>query len=245
MRKYILYLFIPIFISSLFLGKKLVFGATVPYQIQAGDTLSSIAQAFATNIKTLMTINTLHNPNQIIAGHILLVPSAITSLPKGAKALVSTLTAYTDGYQSTGKVPGDPGYGITADGAIATQGVTIAVDPSVIPLGTKVFIPGIGERIAQDTGGLIRGNRIDVFYRQEQTAIAFGVKPNQIVYILPNGVTTSKLMHFTPLHFVSRSMHHAIHPLSHPIKKQPIHFSDCLNAFTETLVMRFDALFSS
>ena len=236
MRKYFLYLILPIFISSLFFGK-LVFGATVPYQIQAGDTLSSIAQAFATNVTTLMTINRLRNPNQIIAGQILFVPSAIASLPKGAKALVSTLTAYTDGYQSTGKVPGDPGYGITADGAIATQGITIAVDPSVIPFGTQVYIPGIGKRIAQDTGGLIRGNRIDVFYRQEQAAIAFGVKPNQIVYILPNDVTASKPTHATALHFELRTRH--------PGKKQPLHHSDCLNAFTETLVMRFDALFSS
>lgn len=52
---------------------------------------------------------------------------------------------------------------ITASGAPLTGGVSIAVDPSVIPMGQKVYIEGYGERVAQDTGGAIRGNHIDMF----------------------------------------------------------------------------------
>lgn len=52
----------------------------------------------------------------------------------------------------------------------------IAVDPSVIPLGSKVYVEGYGEAIAGDTGGAIKGNRIDVFIPSKQDAINFGVK---------------------------------------------------------------------
>ena len=52
----------------------------------------------------------------------------------------------------------------------------IAVDPSVIPLGTKVYVEGYGEAIAGDTGGSINGNRIDVFVPNDQQARNWGVR---------------------------------------------------------------------
>ena len=52
----------------------------------------------------------------------------------------------------------------------------IAVDPTVIPLGSKVYVEGYGNAIAEDTGGAIKGNRIDRFIPSEQDAINFGVK---------------------------------------------------------------------
>ena len=50
----------------------------------------------------------------------------------------------------------------------------IAVDPAVIPLGTRVFIPGYGEAIAEDVGGAIRGNRIDIAFESHEEALSFG-----------------------------------------------------------------------
>jgi len=75
--------------------------------------------------------------------------------------------------ESTAYVPGiDCGY-VTATGARAGFGV-IAVDPSVIPLGTRLYIPGYGYGVAADTGGAIIGARIDVCFDTLAEALAWG-----------------------------------------------------------------------
>lgn len=90
------------------------------------------------------------------------------------EALQMRVTAYT---------PYDPGCnGITYTGTKAGQG-TIAVDPKVIPLGSKVYIPGYGVGIASDIGGAIKGNRLDVCYASRTQALNWGVK-NLQVYVL-------------------------------------------------------------
>lgn len=65
--------------------------------------------------------------------------------------------------------------GLTDTGVPAEPGV-IAVDPSFIPLGTKLYIPGIGVVRAADTGGAIRGNRIDICMGSESAAEQWGVR---------------------------------------------------------------------
>lgn len=89
------------------------------------------------------------------------------------KHLTMNATAYSAHYASTGKNPGDPGFGITATGMVAEYGV-VAVDPSVIPLRTKVYVEGYGYAIAGDTGSDIRGNRIDLCFDTHQEAVNFG-----------------------------------------------------------------------
>lgn len=54
---------------------------------------------------------------------------------------------------------------------------SIAVDPNVIPLGTKVYIPGYGYAICSDTGGLIKGNIIDLFMDSEEECMNWGRQP--------------------------------------------------------------------
>src|SRR5699024_8096610 len=61
--------------------------------------------------------------------------------------------------------------GISATGMNLTNGArVIAVDPNVIPLGSRVWVEGYGEAIAADTGGAIKGNRIDVLMESEAKA---------------------------------------------------------------------------
>lgn len=67
----------------------------------------------------------------------------------------------------------------TATGLEPREGL-IAVDPKVIPLGTKVYVEGYGYAIAADTGGDIRGNRIDVFFANLRRCIDWGRKPVRV-----------------------------------------------------------------
>lgn len=98
-----------------------------------------------------------------------------------------TLTAYSADAASTGKNPGDAGYGITASGTTVTEGRTIAVDKKVIPMGWWVYIDGIGYRRAEDTGSAIKGNKIDVYFDSHSYANKFGVKRGYTVYVIgPN-----------------------------------------------------------
>lgn len=65
------------------------------------------------------------------------------------------------------------GDGVTSIGIVPYHGI-IAVDPSVIPYGTKVYIPGYGFAMAGDCGGAIQGNRIDLFMTSYNQAIQWG-----------------------------------------------------------------------
>ncbi|GEB76658.1 peptidoglycan-binding protein [Sporolactobacillus inulinus] len=67
--------------------------------------------------------------------------------------------------------------GTTATGINLNQNPNskvIAVDPSVIPLGTKLFVEGYGYAVAGDTGGAIKGHRIDVFFKDNNRALQWG-----------------------------------------------------------------------
>lgn len=87
-----------------------------------------------------------------------------------------TLTAYNLDRASTGKSPGEPGFGVTSTGTHAESGRTVAVDPSVIPYGSLLYIEGLGWRVAEDTGGAIHGHHIDVLMNTRGNALKFGVK---------------------------------------------------------------------
>jgi len=62
---------------------------------------------------------------------------------------------------------------------------TIAVDPSVIPLGARLYVPGYGWGRAEDTGGAIKGSIIDVYYPTEKEARQWGRQKGVRVLIYP------------------------------------------------------------
>ncbi|MBU4193825.1 MAG: hypothetical protein KKF66_02355, partial [Actinobacteria bacterium] len=78
--------------------------------------------------------------------------------------------------RATAYSPEEPGLSdTTASGLKAGKGV-VAVDPSVIPLGTRLYIDGYGYAIAADTGGAIKGNRIDLCFDTLQEVTAYGCR---------------------------------------------------------------------
>ncbi|MEW6771822.1 MAG: 3D domain-containing protein [Bacillota bacterium] len=91
-------------------------------------------------------------------------------------------TGYTAGCESTGKNPGDPGYGITKSGLPAAPGAC-ATDPDVIPLGSVLYVPGYGYAVALDTGDDIKGNRIDLFFQDKQQALVWGRRAVEVAVI--------------------------------------------------------------
>lgn len=185
----------------------------VKYQIKSGDTLFDIATAHNTTIEDIQQQNPQVNPDELKIDMILQVPTNTVKKQKTRDEMAQTaekmvlsssgepsnfikklsckLTAYTNSYESTGKYPSDPGYGITASGQEAKEGLTIAVDPSIIPMHSVVYIPGIGVRYAEDTGGAVKGNHIDVFFNDDTYARHFGVKEAVNVYIIEEGTRES------------------------------------------------------
>ena len=97
-------------------------------------------------------------------------------------------TAYCACYECCGKHPGNKWYGITATGTRAKVG-TIAVDPKIIPLGTEVYIEGLGGAknygfaTAEDTGGAIKGKIIDLYFNTHKETVNWG-RQQVNVYIL-------------------------------------------------------------
>ena len=108
--------------------------------------------------------------------------SSAVSINRGGRTLYKTkIKALATGYTA------DLRFGITACGAKVKRNVdgysSIAVDPRVIPLGTKLYVEGYGYGIAEDTGGLIKGNRVDLFFNSESECNNWGAKSAD-VYIL-------------------------------------------------------------
>lgn len=95
---------------------------------------------------------------------------------KYTKKMEMTATAYS-AFNSKG------GYAKTASGMTARKGI-VAVDRSVIPLGTRLYIEGYGEAIAGDVGGAIKGNKIDLCFEDtNKNLMKFG-RQKVMVYIL-------------------------------------------------------------
>ncbi len=103
-----------------------------------------------------------------------------------------TATAYCLCQKCCGKTPDNPNYGRTASGLRIVPGTgmkVIAVDPTVIPLNSHVYVEGMngawdyGYAIAADTGGAIKNNKIDLYMDSHSEALKWG-RRNVRVYVL-------------------------------------------------------------
>ena len=104
-----------------------------------------------------------------------------------AKEVIAT--GYTAGYESTGKNPNHPSYGITYSGVKVKRDLysTIAADTSIFPIGTILFIPSYGYGVVADTGSAIKGNKIDLYYDTVDDVYREWGKKQLIVYVISMG----------------------------------------------------------
>ena len=91
--------------------------------------------------------------------------------PQETRTRVVTVTAYCPCEKCCGAYAN----GYTATGEKATQGVTIAADPDVLPMGTEIELDGHTYTV-QDTGGAIAGNRLDLYFDSHEDALQWGVR---------------------------------------------------------------------
>ncbi|MFK2826372.1 LysM peptidoglycan-binding domain-containing protein [Bacillus sp. B190/17] len=160
------------------------------YTVQPGDTLFKIASRNGLTVQSLKAMNGLSS-DRIYAGDTLSlsgqVKAAAASKPAAAASKASTTASAPAQQASQGKTLTVTATAYTAECA-GCSGVTatginlnanrnakvIAVDPNVIPLGSKVYVEGYGTAVAGDTGGAIKGNRIDLHVPTKDQAVNWG-----------------------------------------------------------------------
>ena len=172
------------------------FAASPTYKVKKGDTLYKISQTHNTTVAKLKAWNNLKSdlifPNQKLSlasnGKVskkaakadkpaIKAVSRSTST-KAVKEFTVSATAYTAYCNGCS--------GITKTGINLRENSdlkVIAVDPNVIKLGTKVHVEGYGYAIAGDTGGSIKGNKIDVFIPTKSEAYKWGRKNVKITIV--------------------------------------------------------------
>lgn len=189
MRKHIVTL---IFTVVLLIGSSTEsFAASSTYKVKKGDTLYKIATMHKITVKELktwngMTSNVIH-PNQNLK---------VVKTETNAKQQTTSKVAKTPSRSNEDDVVKEftvsaSAYTANCNGCsgITSTGINlkrnpdakvIAVDPSIIPLGTKVYVEGYGYAVAGDTGGSIKGNKIDVFFPTKNEAYKWGRKDVKI-----------------------------------------------------------------
>ncbi len=169
-------------------------------QVRKGDTLWSIAKAYGVTVNDLKGWNKLSSdlihPGMSLAVYTNMpaemkvektakpaaTPAAapanqVTAQPAAAKPAAATNQITVEATAYTANCTGCSG--ITKTGVnlkTNPNAKVIAVDPTVIPLGSKVYVEGYGYATAEDIGGAIKGNRIDVFIPTQSGALQWGRK---------------------------------------------------------------------
>ncbi|MFU7587731.1 LysM peptidoglycan-binding domain-containing protein [Priestia sp. RMT2NF4] len=172
------------------------------YKVQPGDTMWSVAQRHGISISQLKQWNNLSS-NTIYINQVLQVGGQAAAQAKPSTSSPATPSTPSTSAPSTSTPAPAPAQesksvskeitveataytaycagcsGITATGIDLRSNPNrkvIAVDPRVIPLGSRVYVEGYGEAIAGDTGGAIKGTRVDLFMASQSSALNWGRK---------------------------------------------------------------------
>lgn len=165
------------------------------YTVASGDTIFKISRQFGVSVQNIKSWNGLSS-DLINVGQSLSVNGAnrvevATTQPQQVAAPTEQTNAAPQGntisVRATAYTAGCAGCsGITATGVNLNNNPNakvIAVDPSVIPLGSKVYVEGYGYATAADTGGAIKGNKIDIHVPTKSAAYAWGVRTVNVTIV--------------------------------------------------------------
>lgn len=111
----------------------------------------------------------------VVVPPVVVLPSDGPQETQETRTCVFTVTAYCP----CEKCCGEYANGYTATGEKAIQGVTIAADPDVLPMGTEIELDGHTYTV-QDTGGAIAGNRLDLYFDSHEDALQWGVREKTV-----------------------------------------------------------------
>ena len=195
------------FLGLIGFGTK-TFADEIDHTVTSSDTLSSLSLEYygdLNHINQIAADNNLANPDLIFDGTTLKIytgedapavtteqtqdnttdatPASDTNQADASSHSGRTLTMEATAYSSD---PADTTGGgtITATGQnLLENPMAIAVDPNVIPLGTRLYVEGYGEAVASDTGGAIKGNIIDVHFPTYDQAVQWGRRTVQVTIL--------------------------------------------------------------
>ncbi len=171
------------------------------YKVKAGDNLWKISQKYNTTVEQIKSWNKLKS-DTIHKGDVLIVSKSKVSKESQSKTATATVqntvkaanTVKTETTEKTNSETSSKEITVTATAYTADckgcSGITatginlkdnpnkkvISVDPNVIPLGSTVYVEGYGTAIAGDTGGAIKGNKIDIHVATTSEALNWGRK---------------------------------------------------------------------
>ncbi|KYC84133.1 3D domain-containing protein [Heyndrickxia sporothermodurans] len=154
------------------------FASSNTYTVKSGDSLWKISQKYKVSVSNLKKWNHLKSDNIFPKQKLVIsqtkkaaAKKKTTQKVKAKKVITVSATAYTGSCKGCS--------GITATGINLKKNPkmkVISVDPKVIPLGSKVYVEGYGNAIAGDTGGAMKGKKIDVFIPSKKKALQWGRK---------------------------------------------------------------------
>lgn len=166
----------------------------VTVRIQKGDTLYSLAKKYDSSIQQIAELNQISNPSRIEVGQTIriskenskTVSQKILNVNQGKvdplQGFLPTASNANENEQIAwyrGKILGE--FTIVAmtsplQSKSSLSGVTIGVDPRVIPVGSRVYVPGMGYRTARDAEGRVSGNEIELYVESTAKAKEYGTK---------------------------------------------------------------------
>lgn len=114
-------------------------------------------------------------PEPVALPSVVVLPRNNPQEARETRTDVFTVTAYCPCEKCCGAYAN----GYAATGEKATQGVTVAADPSVLPMGTEIELDGHTYTV-QDTGGAIAGNRLDLYFDSHEDALRWGVQEKMV-----------------------------------------------------------------